>query len=83
MALGYSCDAYSMETAARVIPRSLAIRATSGSAMKQWSVQPSFSRLGLLMPAFAILVSVTMGVPRRSAAWPRSAASGVKRRVWA
>ena len=83
MAPGYSCAARSMETAARVRPRSRASLATSGSAMKQRRVQPKASRLGLLMPAFAILVSVTMGTPRFSAAWPSSAAPGVKRRLFA
>ena len=40
-------DARSMDTAARVTPRSLASPATSGSEMKQWTSPPSRARMVL------------------------------------
>ena len=80
---GYSRAAFSMAASARVVPFSCAARATSPSAIKHATVPPSFARLGLLTPAFAILVSVTMDTPCRSAATPRATASGVKHRLCA
>ena len=69
-----------MDTTARVTPRALASSATSGSDMKQWTSPPSFPRAVLLIPAFAIWVSVTMWHPARRAAIPFSTAPGEKAR---
>ena len=55
--------ARSMLTAARVQPRSAASAATSGSAMKQRQLMPSFAADCLRIPDRAMLVSVTITVP--------------------
>ena len=55
--------ALSMLTTALVTPRLLASFATSSSAIKQCARQPSFFSAVLLMPANAILVSVTISTP--------------------
>ena len=60
--------ARSMDTKARVTPRSLASAATSASDMKQCTSPPSEARIVLLIPALAIWVSVTMSQPARRAA---------------
>ena len=65
-----SAAAFSIETNARVTPRDLASCATSGSDMKQCTSPPRLARIVLLMPAFAICVSVTMSQPLFSAAMP-------------
>ena len=65
-----STAAFSIETNARVTPRDLASCATSGSDMKQCTSPPRLARIVLLMPAFAICVSVTMSQPPFSAAMP-------------
>ena len=59
--------AFSIDTFALVHPLSFASAATSGSLMKQCTAQPSFSAAALLMPDFAICVSVTISHPDRSA----------------
>ena len=71
-----SCAAFSMETIARVTPRSFASAATSASDMKQCTSPPRRPRIVLLMPAFAICVSVTMWQPARSASIPFVTACG-------
>ena len=73
--------ARSMETAARVTPRSLASAATSGSDMKHTASPPNFSSTRLLMPDRAIWVSVTMVQPPWMAAMPFSTAPGEKTRL--
>ena len=71
--------ARSMDTKARVTPRSLASAATSASDMKQCTSPPSEARIVLLIPALTIWVSVTMSQPARRAAmafctaWPEKA----------
>ena len=65
-----SFAARSMETMARVTPRSFASAATSGSDIKQCTCPPSFERMVLLMPERAIWVSVTMSQPPRRASMP-------------
>ena len=66
--------ACSMDTTARVMPRSLASAATSGSDMKQCTCPPSRARMVLLIPALAIWVSVTMSQPFFRASRPFSTA---------
>ena len=78
---GCSAAARSMHTAARVTPRSLACRTVSGSAMKHTASPPSLDRAALLIPALAMLVSVTMERPSRRAATAASAPPSVKRRL--
>ena len=68
--------AFSMQTAARVIPRAFASAATSGSAMKQCTWPPNRAREALLIPARAIWVSVTMSAPARMASMAFSTAPG-------
>ena len=76
-----SCAARSIETMARVTPRAFASAATSGSDMKQWTSPPREARMVLLMPAFAICVSVTMSQPARSASIPFVTAWSEKTRL--
>ena len=68
--------AFCMLTAARVSPRACASCATSGSAIKQRASPPHCANAFLLMPARAMLVSVTIRAPLRIAALPFSTASG-------
>mgnify|MGYP005610633767 CR=1 FL=1 len=49
-----SFAARSIETMARVTPRSFASLETSSSDIKQCTVPPSFYKIVLLIPAFAI-----------------------------
>ena len=76
-----SAAARSIETVARVTPLSLASAATSASAIKQRAVAPKPASLALLMPASAILVSVTMQAPCRIASLPCSTTPSEKSRV--
>ena len=76
-----SAAARSMDTKARVTPRSLASAATSASDMKQCTSPPSEARMVLLIPALAIWVSVTMSQPARRAAMPFSTAWSEKARL--
>ena len=78
-----SFAAFSMETMARVMPRSLASAATSGSDMKQCTSPPSLPRMVLLIPALAIWVSVTISQPPRRAAMPLATAPSEKVRFLA
>ena len=59
----------------------VASAATSGSDMKQWTSPPREARMVLLMPAFAICVSVTMSQPARSASMPFVTAWSEKTRL--
>ena len=76
-----SIVALSIETNARVTPRVFASCATSGSDMKQCTSPPRLARIVLLMPAFAICVSVTISQPFLSAAMPCCTAWGEKESV--
>ena len=76
-----SCAAFSIETQARVTPRDFASAATSGSDMKQWTSPPREARMVLLIPAFAIWVSVTISQPARRASSPVCTAWGEKTRL--
>ena len=76
-----SCAAFSIETQARVTPRDFASAATSGSDMKQWTSPPREARMVLLIPAFAIWVSVTISQPARRASSPACTAWGEKTRL--
>ena len=73
--------AFSMDTAARVTPRALASAATSGSEMKFSTSPPNLASTPLLMPAMAILVSVTMEQPPFRASTPLAAAPGENTRL--
>ena len=77
---GYSRAALCMAATARVVPPVLAAAATPGSAIKQSACPPSLASPGLVMPASAILVSVTR-VPPCIACMPAATAPGVKRSV--
>ena len=70
-----------MDTKARVTPRSFASAATSASDMKQCTSPPSAARMVLLIPDFAICVSVTMSQPPRSASIPFCTAWSEKTRL--
>ena len=74
--------AFSMDTAARVTPRRFASAATSSSAMKQCASPPSFANVVLLIPAFAICVSVTISQPLLSASTPIRTACSEKTRFF-
>ena len=73
--------ARSMDTVARVSPRSLASAATSGSDMKHTALPPNFSSTRLFTPEKAIWVSVTMVQPAFMAAIPFSTAPGENTRL--
>ena len=60
-------QAFSIQAAARVEPASLALSATSASAIKQTALPPSLFKPGLFIPTQAILVSVTIVAPFFSA----------------
>ena len=76
-----SLAACSIETTARVTPRSFASHAMSGSAMRQSAFAPSFVSDGLLMPESAMFVSVTMVAPLHRAALACSITSGENARL--
>ena len=70
-----------MLTVARVTPRSLAWAATSGSAMKLYTCPPNLASTRLLIPAMAMVVSVTISAPLRKASTPRCTAASEKQRL--
>ena len=66
-ASGSVSAAFSMDTSERVTPLAFACSATSASPMKQCTSPPNRASVFLLMPAMAMVVSVTTGQPLRSA----------------
>ena len=73
--------ARSTEAAARVVPLSFAASAVSGSDMKHSASQPSLASAVLFIPAFAMLVSVTMTAPFFSSSSAASTAFSEKQRL--
>ena len=73
--------ALSMLAVALVVPFSLACAATSSSDIKQNTSPPYRARARLLMPAFAIWVSVTMQAPPLMASMAFSTAFSEKQRL--
>ena len=77
----FSRAAFSMDTSERVTPRSLASRATSSSPMKQRACPPNWASSFLLMPDWAMVVSVITSQPARMASIMRSTACSEKQRL--
>ena len=76
-----SFDAFSTDTAARVMPLSDASFATSSSAIKQYALMPNLFNTLLFMPARAIFVSVTILAPFFSFSMKMSTAFSEKTRL--